>query len=285
MNKLKSIFISAYVLLMCIISIYGIYVIFETGLNLIWIGAVLTTLPFLLFLCKITLLKDTPRTSSILPIITLITDGGFALAVIGFIIGGSVSLLHQNTVGLFAAILGCIFYGLYLFWYSRLDRQGSEHLAKGETLPEFELKDEHDTTVSSKKFQGKKTIYLFYRGNWCPLCMAQIKEVAKSYQKLEQLGAQVVLISPQPSGHTKSLAEKFDVAMQFYIDDKSKAARKLKIVAESGLPKGFELLGYDSDTVLPTVIITDENNLIIYSDLTENYRVRPHPDEFIQVLA
>ena len=46
----------------------------------------------------------------------------------------------------------------------------------------------------------------------------------------------------------------------------------------------MELLGYDPDTVLPTVIITDASGKIIFVDLTDNYRVRPEPETFIQVL-
>ncbi len=43
-------------------------------------------------------------------------------------------------------------------------------------------------------------------------------------------------------------------------------------------------MGYDSDTVLPTVIITDEKGKIIFVDLTDNYRVRPEPETFLQII-
>jgi hypothetical protein len=32
------------------------------------------------------------------------------------------------------------------------------------------------------------------------------------------------------------------------------------------------------------VIITNKQGIIIYSDLTNNYRIRPEPDDFIEVL-
>ena len=53
---------------------------------------------------------------------------------------------------------------------------------------------------------------------------------------------------------------------------------------ENGLPAGMEILGYDKDTVYPTVLITDADGRIIYSDLTNNYRIRPEPEEFIKLL-
>jgi len=62
-----------------------------------------------------------------------------------------------------------------------------------------------------------------------------------------------------------------------------KAAKKTKIVSQAGTPLGFGLLGYDSETVLPTGILTDATGKVIFADLTDNYRVRPEPDTFIQI--
>ena len=123
---------------------------------------------------------------------------------------------------------------------------------------------------------------MFYRGNWCPLCMAQIKEIAQDYKNLEAKGIQTVLISPQPHRHTKHLAKKFDVGFQFLVDKNNAVARQLNIIAKNGLPTGFQVLGYDSDTVMPTIILTDEGGKIIHSDLTSNYRVRPEPKDLLK---
>ena len=72
--------------------------------------------------------------------------------------------------------------------------------------------------------------------------------------------------------------------MLFLVDKDNRAAKALDILSENGTPTGLELLGYDSDTVMPTVLITDEKGKIIFADLTDNYRVRPEPDTFIEVL-
>lgn len=47
---------------------------------------------------------------------------------------------------------------------------------------------------------------------------------------------------------------------------------------------GMQMLGYDSDTVLPTVIITDKDGRIVWTHETDNYRVRPEPDTYLEVL-
>ncbi len=47
---------------------------------------------------------------------------------------------------------------------------------------------------------------------------------------------------------------------------------------------GLQTLGYNKDTVIPTVIITDKDGKLIYVDLTDNYRVRPEPEIFIKII-
>lgn len=47
---------------------------------------------------------------------------------------------------------------------------------------------------------------------------------------------------------------------------------------------GMQMLGYDSETVLPTVIITAAGGRILWADETDNYRVRPEPKLFLTVL-
>ena len=58
------------------------------------------------------------------------------------------------------------------------------------------------------------------------------------------------------------------------------AAKQLGIVHRWGTPMGLQMLGYESDTVLPTVILTDSRGIILFSDQTDNYRVRPEPEVF-----
>ena len=64
----------------------------------------------------------------------------------------------------------------------------------------------------------------------------------------------------------------------------AKVARQLGLVHEGGLPLGLQVLGFDGDTVLPTVIVTDASGLILFLDATDNYRGRPEPATFLRVL-
>ncbi|MEN8719097.1 MAG: peroxiredoxin-like family protein [Oceanococcaceae bacterium] len=173
---------------------------------------------------------------------------------------------------------------VYDFWYSRNDDRDASVLAPDRILPAFSLEAPDGTAVASSDLLAQPTIWLFYRGNWCPFCMAQVKEIAAQYRELTARGAQVVLVSPQPEAQTRALAAKFDVPMRFLIDRDNQAARTLRIDAAHGLPAGMQLLGYASDVPLPTVFITAAGGRILYADLADNYRIRPEPDAFLQVL-
>ena len=112
--------------------------------------------------------------------------------------------------------------------------------------------------------------------------MAQIKEIAASYQELAKRGVKVFLISPQSERQSQSLSKQFNAPMSFLVDKDLQAAMQLGIMHENGTPAG--MMGYDSDSVMPTAILTDENGKIIFADLTDNYRVRPEPQTFIDML-
>jgi peroxiredoxin len=93
-----------------------------------------------------------------------------------------------------------------------------------------------------------------------------------------------VLISPQPQKQTKNLVNTFELNFHFLVDHKNKVAKNLEILAKNGLPARFQILGYDSDTVMPIVIITYKEGKLIFADLTENYSMRPEPETFFQII-
>lgn len=261
------------------LSAYAIYQLTQTGLNFLWLGAVLTTLPILMFFSRVMMLKNMARTSSHFPILMLMAIVGLILAGYGFMKTGSTNMLSMALV-----ITGFVSFLLYNYWYSSLGRDTHTKLQIGKQLPSFSVKDNDGKNFESSSFQGSPLILIFFRGNWCPLCMAQIKEIAAKYRELSDLGAKVALVAPQPEKNTKALAAKFDVPFMFLTDTNNRAAQTLGIEMKNGLPAGMELLDYEQDTVYPTVIITDAKSKIIYNDFTNNYRIRPEPEDFIKVL-
>lgn len=274
---LKSIYVSAYMTSAMVIAGYAIHAMWGDHDVLTWGGVLLATAPFLAVVGRWMILRDVARTSSRLPAITLLGVIGVAMAGWGAAQGGS-------PVALVLAATCWVGFLVYAFWYSSFGRQHSAALTVGELAPVFELTDVGGNSVLSTSLMDTRTVWIFYRGNWCPLCMAQIREVADQYRQLQELGVRVALVSPQPQGHTASLARKFDVPFEFLVDAGNRAARALGIAIAHGIPAGMQALGYASETVLPTVMITDVGGRILWVHETDNYRVRPEPEVFLNVL-
>lgn len=242
--------------------------------------AIIAALPFPLFLGNLFLYR-TARTSENLGFLYVVPLLALLLAVMGILLMGlETQPYFVSAITMISALAGN---SLYIFWYSRFGRKANARLEVGKTLPDFSLKNTSGKTISSKEMRKQASLIMFYRGNWCPLCMAQIKEVAGQYRELESRGIKIYMVSPQPEGNTKDLALRFDVRMDFLIDEGNATADKLQLIAKNGLPMGFQTLGYESDTVMPTVIMTNDNGEIIFADLTDNYRVRPEPEDFLKV--
>ncbi len=280
MNRAKSIFIGFYPMLMMGIMSYALWRLRLSGDIVAWGGPLLTVIPFTLFLSWVMLFKNVARTSATFP-------GLNVLALLGVALGAYASLLHGVPAGplpFVLALVGAVSFALYSLWYSRLGRKPAAKLVVGRELPDLELKTADDRTFHTRELRGRPALIFFYRGNWCPLCMAQVKEVAARYREIEASGARVLLVSPQPQEKTAALARRFDVPFEFLVDEGNRAARTLDIEMKNGLPLGMSLLGYDSDTVFPTVIVLDATGVVRWIDQTDNYRVRPEPDTFVPLL-
>ena len=174
-----------------------------------------------------------------------------------------------------------------LFWLKLLlsgGRPVPDALKPGQALPEFTATDEDGRQVSSLDLRGAPAVILFVRGNWCPFCMAQVREIMERYRELADLGAEIVLVSPQATELTQRVADLFEVPCRFWVDASLEAAGELGIRHGDGVPAGPLAKQYGKDTVYPTVIVTDEDGKILFADQTDNYRVRPEPAVFLRVL-
>ena len=296
--KLKSLFITpaiAVTSLLLLVSMLMIAV--SSDERLAWFGAAMASAPLPILIAQL-MFKPAARTSEFLPLHITIMLLGLILAgrtmysdfvtswelyrefVSAIVAAFQVS---PGSVPALVAIASSVIFLLYLFWYSRYGRYPDARIDVGSKLPDFELTDLEGNAVRSTEFVGAPAVFLFYRGNWCPLCMAQIDELVERYQDMQRLGIAVCLVSSQSANHSKALADRKGVPFRYLIDHDNKVAEALEIAVSNGLPLGLPG-DYPSDTVMPTLIVTSSNGTIVFSDQTDNYRVRPEPDIFLAIL-
>jgi peroxiredoxin len=270
LNLLKSLYISTFITWLTVVSVYAfIQLARGTEPLLSWAGLTLAAFAPLAFFIKAFLFKS-PRTPRH-PV------EYSSLCGLGLVMTIAMSFRYGQVAGAIHVWAGITLLAwlIYLRWYSVFRSRDTRLLKVGSQLPEFSLESLDGTPVSSRDFMTSPHLLLFYRGNWCPFCTAQIEELAATYQRLEKMGLTVVLISPQPIEKNQQMATRFQIPMIFLRDPGGMAAKQLGIRHEWGTPMGLQILGYESDSVLPTLLITDAKGSIIFSDQTDNYRVRP----------
>lgn len=206
-----------------------------------------------------------------------------ALSLTGVIISVNTTLLQgeflQQWVYSVPAIIFVIAYTVLTLWIPRLPKSEFELIDIGDQLPRFMMPEQRGSEVCSLDLHGTPNLLLFFRGNWCPFCMAQLNAVASAYKKIEARGIRVVLISPQSQDKNAKLAKKLGVNFLFLRDNDLQYAKRLRIHHASGVP--FGVLGYGSDTVYPVVMITDSYFRLQHVIQTEHFRVRPTPEELL----
>ncbi|MEM7181967.1 MAG: adenylate/guanylate cyclase domain-containing protein [Spirochaetota bacterium] len=152
----------------------------------------------------------------------------------------------------------------------------------GDTFPDIAINNHLEEKIQTKDLLDLPCLFIFFRGNWCPFCMTQIKELAELYKEIELMGVRIVLISPQSLTQTQELAEKFQINATYLADTDFRLTDNLGIRHKSAVPF-VKTAQYGVDSIFPTVIITDEKGKIIFADKTDSYRIRPEPATYMKV--
>jgi peroxiredoxin len=110
-----------------------------------------------------------------------------------------------------------------------------------------------------------------------------VHEIASRFADLEKLGVQLNLISSQPEDKARQLAGELSAPVRFLVDRNAEVAEALDIAERHAIPAGTAA-GYSRVGAMPTTIVTNASGTILFTDQTDNYRVRPEPDIYISIL-
>jgi len=276
-NRLKSIFLVALVAYAVIVSIVGVAALSQGEDRSIWLGVTVSAATIVLYFARLYMVR-VPRTSPGLM--------GFSISIFGTTMYAIFQSYDQQIASI-GPILGMIClagWAAYVAWYSELGDRSKDKIKEGKRLPKIELEDYDGKKLNSDDWKGQKRLVLFYRGNWCPICTAQVKELHDFKQQFDELGVKITLISPQSHQKSRSQAKQVGMNFDFLVDVDNSAAKTLGILQENGLPAGFQVLGYDTDVPKPTTFVLDENGKVIFADLTTNYRLRTKPEDILAAL-
>ncbi len=189
----------------------------------------------------------------------------------------------SNGLIIVAGVIIAVLLGAWIWVAKRGLRPVPEQLKPGRPLPDFQATDEQGDPVRSMALHGSPTVILFVRGNWCPFCSSQVKNLTKYYKDIVDLGAKLVFLTPRPLETTRRVAQFFEVEFDFWLDESLMVSEQLGLVQKSGVPRDYHN-EYGPDTVWPTALVVDSAGIIRYTELSKHISDRPDPELLLREL-
>src|SRR6201991_3141208 len=157
----------------------------------------------------------------------------------------------------------------------------------GDVIPDVELLDVHGNPTTLREAQaGAAAVVVLYRGDWCPYCNLALR----AYQEellpvLNDLGIQLIAISPQKPDKSLSTVEKNQLSFVVLSDPGNQVATALGVLTEHSeeFQEAQRVIGVDvanfnqdgTHTVpIPTVAIIDSDGTIQWIDIHADYATR-----------
>ena len=133
-------------------------------------------------------------------------------------------------------------------------------LKVGDKLPNFECINENEEIINSNDFIGKKLIVFFYPRANTPGCTAEACNLSENYQKLSDLGYQIIGVSCDKPNSQKNFSTKFGFQYPLLADVDQKVVNLFGVWGTKKM-YGREYEGiyrmtfiFDSDGILERVI-------------------------------
>ncbi len=139
----------------------------------------------------------------------------------------------------------------------------------GQKAKPFAIKDAQGRLVDLANEIGRKPIVLvFYRGQWCPLCRGQFRELKAKAVELKAAGAVVYGISNEPAAELKKLPEGEGLSEPFvFLSDSEGKAMAL-----------YTRMNGQGNAFVPGTFVIGKDGMYKLADRNEDYRKRPSAD-------
>lgn len=173
---------------------------------------------------------------------------------------------------------------------------GGRVLGVGTSAPGFELPDQDGNAVSSKELLSRgRLVILFFRGRWCPFCVAQLEAMNSATSHIEKTGASLIAISPQTVKQSFFMRDQHHLRFPLLSDGGNRVARQFGLVyrvpdeQKQVYSRTFVNLPFLNgetswELPIPATYILERNGSVLYASVDPDYSRRPEPEELIRLL-
>src|SRR5215218_96677 len=111
----------------------------------------------------------------------------------------------------------------------------SKKVDVGEAAPDFELPGTESRTYRLSDMRGKWVVLAFYPGDFTPVCTRQFCSYRDGDDHLDELGVEVLGISPQSVDSHDRFAAEHDLTVPLLADEEREVIRAYDVAAVGGL--------------------------------------------------
>ena len=154
------------------------------------------------------------------------------------------------------------------------------------TIPDVEVRDIHNKVVNLRQLVAQKpTLFIFYRGGWCPYCSLHLSELKQVEDEITALGWNMVAISvDRPEVLQKTLAEG-DLKYTLLSDSPANAIKAFGLAFEvsQDLVDRYKTMNIDLEgdsgqkhhiLPAPAVYLVDTTGKVRFQYVNPNYKER-----------
>ncbi|HEY6937716.1 MAG TPA: peroxiredoxin-like family protein [Terriglobales bacterium] len=169
-------------------------------------------------------------------------------------------------------------------------------LAVGAAAPRFELPDQDGKPVSSHELLSHgRLVICFFRGRWCPFCVAQMEAMNSALSQIEKTGARLVAISPQTTKQCFFMRDQHHLRYPLLSDGGNQVARQFGLVyrvpdeQKQVYSRTFVNLPFLNgeaswELPIPATYILERDGRVLYASADPDYTRRPEPEEVVRFL-
>jgi peroxiredoxin len=170
-------------------------------------------------------------------------------------------------------------------------------LKVGDPAPAFELPNTRGERVASAGLLAKGPLVVsFFRGAWCPYCVAELEALDEIVPELQRLGATLVAITPQRVERTAQLVTDKGFRFDVLTDRGSQVAESFRVgyTFPDYLRELYhDILKHDiaahNDDVawklpIPARFVIDVGGIIREAHVDADYRHRPEPADSLEIV-
>lgn len=167
----------------------------------------------------------------------------------------------------------------------------------GDMAPAFALPNAVNKQVQLEALLQKGPVVItFYRGIWCPYCSLELRILQQILPQIQELGAQLVAISPMTPDHSLTLSEREKLEFEVLSDVGNQVARLYTTVirqsdvsTQTQAELGIDFFSFyddkSSELPIPAVFVIAQNGRVHFAASEGgDYRQRTEPTAILNAL-